>query len=549
MEKKILILGSIILLIVNSCTMMKQKTDLILYNARIYTVDSVLSIAEALAVKDGKVIATGSDQDILGKFSSGRMIDAAGKPVYPGFIDAHCHFYGYALNFKYITLNGCTSFEEVVNRLKQSGSYKKGEWVVGRGWDHNLWKNKVFPDRKLLDEIYPENPVVLTRIDGHVVLANNMALQKAGFNGRYSFDQDEVEVKQGRLSGILSEEAADHMKNMIPKPKGEELDKLLASARDNCFAVGLTAVSDAGLDAETVNHIDSLVSGPDSSHMIRIYAMLEPSMDNINQFIKKGVYLTPRLHVGSVKVYADGSLGSRTALLKQTYTDMPCQYGISVISADSLRKVCKLCLQYGYQVNTHAIGDSANKFVLDVYGEFLKEQNDLRWRIEHCQVVDPSDLHKFKDYSVIPSVQATHATSDMGWAEQRLGPERIKWAYAYKSLLQQNGWLANGTDFPIENISPIFTFYAAVSRKDMQSRPKGGFQPENALNREEALRSITIWAAMADFWDNEIGSLEPGKNADFVILDKDIMEINEEDIPSTRVISTYLSGTEVYKNP
>jgi predicted amidohydrolase YtcJ len=453
------------------------------------------------------------------------------------------------LNFRSIVLNGCTSFDEVLERLKKAGSPGPGLWIVGRGWDHNLWKEKVFPGCRALDELYPYNPVVLIRIDGHVVLANSKALQIAGITTHHSFTPGEVEIKLGRLTGILSENAADHMRRSIPKPGQDELLKLLARAREDCFSVGLTTVSDAGLDAATVRLFDSLSSGRDSAGMIRVYAMLEPSRENISKYIRKGPYRTPRLVVSSVKVYSDGSLGSRTALMKQQYNDMPGHHGIQVTSFDSLRKICRLCLDHGFQVNTHAIGDSASKIVLDIYGEYLKGENDLRWRIEHCQVVDPADLVKFKKYSVIPSVQATHATSDMGWAKDRLGEERIRWAYAYKDLMKQNGWIANGTDFPIENISPIYTFYAAVARKDIKGNPAGGFQPENALSRDEALRSVTIWAAKADFWDKEIGSLEPGKNADFVILDRDIMQINENEIPHTSITSTYLSGVQVYKKP
>jgi len=527
--------------------MRKQKADFILYNAKIYTVDSVLTVAEAMAVKNGKVLASGSARDIFEQFNSGTQYNAGGKPVFPGFIDAHCHFYGYALNFRHVALNGCTSFAQVIERLKKSGEYKQGEWIVGRGWDQNQWKEKVFPDRKRLDEIYPDNPVVLTRIDGHVVLANNRALELAGIDIHHSFNTGEVEIRHGSLTGILSETVADHMKNTVPKPSLEEQGRLLHLAREKCFEAGLTTVSDAGLGAETVGMLDSMSSGGDSSFMIRIYAMLEPSRDNIDRYVRNGPYLTARLHVNSVKVYADGSMGSRTALMKQVYSDMPCIHGIQVITADSLRKICHLCLENGYQVNTHAIGDSANKLVLDIYGEFLKEQNDLRWRIEHCQVVDPADLYKFRKFSIIPSVQATHATSDMAWAEDRLGPERVKWAYAYKKLLQQNGWLANGTDFPIENISPVNTFYAAVARKDIKGNPEGGFQADNALSREEALRSITIWAAMADLWDNEIGSLEPGKNADFVILDQDIMQVDIITVPKTLVLETFVGGHSVYK--
>ncbi|MCX6283329.1 MAG: amidohydrolase [Bacteroidetes bacterium] len=538
--------GLTLLFLLNSCNLMKTKTDLIIYHAKIYTVDSVLTISEAMAVNNGKILATGSTKDILKKYESDKMLDAEGKPIYPGFIDAHCHFYGYALNFRHIELNGCKSFDEVLSRIQQFGKYKPGDWIVGRGWDHNLWKEKTFPDRRKLDELYPENPVVLTRIDGHVVLANKMALQKAGIGLQNTFKPAEVETRHGMLTGILSEDAADQMRNAIPKPEPGLLLSLIAKARENCFAVGLTTVSDAGLNAETARLYCDLSSEPGSSRMIRVYAMLEPSSENIKQYIRKGPYKNSRIHINSVKMYADGSLGSRTAFLKQAYSDMPGQRGIQVVSADSLRKICKLCLEYGYQLNTHAIGDSANNMVLGVYSEYLKGTNDRRWRIEHCQVVDPADLHKFRDFSVIPSIQATHATSDMGWAKDRLGPDRISWAYAYKSLLMQNGWLANGTDFPIENISPLLTFYASVARRDKEGKPAGGFQPENALSREEALRSITIWAAKADFWEDEIGSIEVGKSADFVILDKDIMLVEESEIPGTKVLSTFLSGIEIY---
>ncbi|MEI7490938.1 MAG: amidohydrolase [Bacteroidota bacterium] len=525
---------------------MKTKTDLIVYHAKIYTVDKVLTVVEAMAVNNGKIIATGSTRDILEKYKSERKLDAGGKPVYPGFIDAHCHFYGYALNFRYIVLNDCKSFDDIIIRIQQSGKYSPRDWIVGRGWDHNLWKEKKFPDRRKLDELYPGNPVVLTRIDGHVVLANNMALQKAGIDPDNTFQAGEVETRLGTLTGILSENAADQMRNAIPKPGPGMLLGLLARAGENCFAAGLTTVCDAGLDAETAGLLCDLSSGPDSSRMIRVYAMLSPSGENIKQFILKGPYKNSRIRINSVKMYADGSLGSRTALLKQAYSDMPGNHGIQVVSADSLRKICKLCLDCGYQLNTHAIGDSANNIVLSIYGEYLKGTNNRRWRIEHCQVVDPADLHKFRDYSVIPSIQATHATSDMGWANDRLGTERIRGAYAYKSLLKQNGWLANGTDFPIENISPLLTFYASVSRKDMEGKPAGGFQPENALSREEALRSVTIWAARADFWEDEIGSIEVGKNADFVILDRDIMLVDESEIPKTNVLATFVAGLEIY---
>ena len=348
------------------------------------------------------------------------------------------------------------------------------------------------------------------------------------------------------MTGILSENAADHVKNSIPEPDDKILSGLLKTAQQNCFAVGLTGVSDAGLNYHIIRLIDSLQHK--EVLKIHVYAMLEPTTENIEKFVKNGTYKTPGLTIRSFKMYADGSLGSRTALLKKPYSDDPLKTGIQVTPADSIRQICRLAVKYGYQVNIHAIGDLANQVVLDIYGEFLKPGNDLRWRIEHAQVVDPVDLPKFKKYSVIPSIQTTHATSDMSWAGDRLGKERIRWAYAYRDLLNQNGWIANGTDFPVENISPVLSFYAAVARQDVNGNPPSGFQIKNGLLREDALRSITLWAAKADFDDDEMGSLETGKRADFVILDKDLMEIPYSEIPKIKVIKTFVDGKLVFSS-
>lgn len=335
------------------------------------------------------------------------------------------------------------------------------------------------------------------------------------------------------------------MRNSFPPPKKETQIKLLKQAQENCFSAGLTCVSDAGLNLNTVLFLDSLQQKGELK--IRINVMLNPTDENIHHFVEKGPYRTELLNVRSIKLYADGSLGSRTALLKHAYTDAPGQTGISVTSAEQYKKICTLAIKYGYQVNTHAIGDSAVKIVLTQYGEFLHGKNDLRWRIEHAQVVDPADLPLFGKFSIIPSVQATHATSDMTWAGERLGKERIKWAYAYHDLLEQNGWIANGTDFPIERIEPLNTFYAAVARKDAKGNPAGGFQKENALSRKDALQSITIWAAKAAFLEDLTGSIETGKNADFVILDKDIMTVPESEILQARVIGTFINGKQVHR--
>ncbi|MBE0646647.1 MAG: amidohydrolase [Bacteroidales bacterium] len=533
------------LLIIQSCTM-KKHVDTLVTNARIYTIDDINQVAEAMVINQGKVVSTGLTEDLLKIYEPARKLDAEGKTIFPGFIDAHCHFYGLALGLRWIDLVGCSSFEEVVERISLADTIQEDAWITGRGWDQNLWKVKEFPDKNVLDERWPDRPVVLVRIDGHSVLANQEALDRAGITSDHHFSNGEVEIVHGKLTGILSETAADHIRNAIPKPDREATLDLLSEAQELCFSLGLTGVSDAGLDLNTVKLMDSALQ--DGLLHIHIYAMLEPSEENIEAFVKEGPYLKDRLHICSIKLYADGSLGSRTALLKQPYSDDPSRSGIQVSSEESIRDICKLALEKNYQVNVHCIGDKAVRMVLDVYGEFLEDGNDRRWRIEHAQVVDPADLILFGKYSVIPSVQATHATSDMYWAGDRLGPERIKWAYAYNDLLSQNGWLPNGTDFPIERVNPLLTFFAAVARQDVSGFPAGGFQPENALSREQAIRSMTIWAAKANFDENEYGSLEPGKWADFILLDKDIMEIPINEVPEVKVLQTWSHGERVYTN-
>lgn len=524
---------------------MKINADLILINAKIYTVDNNFRIAEALAVKEGKFIEIGKSSDILGMYNADKVIDGGGMPVYPGFIDAHCHFYGYALSLQQIDLTGSGSFEEVLAILQKKSAEIPGEWLVGRGWDNTKWSVSVFPDRSKLDILFPHRPVVLVRIDGHVVLANGEALRKAGIGLDNSFLHGEIEVRNGWLTGILRENAADNMRSEIPEPDKDIMTALLKKAQENCFAVGLTETADAGLEYNQIKLIDSLQKN--GILKLKIYGMLSPTRENIDNFILKGHYKTPDISIRSVKLYADGSLGSRTALLKHPYSDDPGNSGIPANSTDYIRGFCDLAYKNGFQVNTHAIGDSAVSEVLHIYGEFLKGKNDLRWRIEHAQVVDPRDLALFGKYSIIPSVQATHATSDMYWAEQRLGRERIKWAYAYKYLLSQNEWIVNGTDFPIENISPLLTFYASVSRKDRNGMPQDGFQIENALSREEALKSITIWASKGCFEELEKGCIEKGKSADFVILDKDILTIPEKEIPGVKVEKLFLDGVKMYE--
>jgi predicted amidohydrolase YtcJ len=536
-----------VILLLNACSLMKKRADLIVTNGTVYTVSGISPVVESFAVAGGKIIATGTSEEILRSFSSDSVTDLGGKPVFPGFIDAHCHFYGLALSLQWIDLTGAASFEEVLKKVTEGAKESPGEWIVGRGWDQNLWKGQKFPEKTELDKLFPSRPVVLVRVDGHSLLANQAALDRAGITLQNKYTRDEVTVSGGRLTGLLSENAADRMKAAIPEPTGEELARLLQRAEQLCFATGLTGVTDAGLDTEVIRLMDSLQK--QGRLKIHISAMLSPTQENFTTFVEKGRYETDRLHITAIKLYADGSLGSRTALLKRPYADDPGKQGVLVTSPDSIRRYCSLALLHGYQVNTHAIGDSAVRLILEIYKEYLKGRNDLRWRIEHSQVVDPADVHLFGEFSVIPSVQATHATSDMYWAEARLGPERIKGAYAYKTLMGQNGWIPNGTDFPIEKVSPLLTFYAAVSRQDLKGYPEGGFQPENALTREEALKSVTIWAARSDFEEQESGSIEPGKWADFVVLGSDILKIPIREVPSVNVLRTYIHGEKVWSKP
>ncbi|MCD4682677.1 MAG: amidohydrolase [Bacteroidales bacterium] len=538
---------SVSLIIMSSCTIQKKQADLIVHNAKVYTVDDAFAIQQAFAVKDGKFVAVGTDKAILGNYDSENIIDADGKSVYPGFIDAHCHFYGYGCNLlKRADLVGTKSFEEVVERLKEHYQKNPSEWIEGRGWDQNDWEIKDFPTKELLDEAFPDNPVYLTRIDGHAAVANSVALKRAGITAETKIAGGDVFVSNGEPTGILIDNAMDLISDIIPQ-SNEEFDRnALMAAEKNCFPVGLTSIHDAGLSKETVDLID--IMHKEGSLKMRIYAMLSPSENNLNSYVKNGPYTTERLTVQSIKLFADGALGSRGAKMIEPYSDDPDNSGLFMHEPDYYKNICAKAIEHNFQVNTHAIGDEANRFILNLYAEYLNGINDRRWRIEHAQIIHLDDFKLFGEYSIIPSVQPTHATSDMYWAEDRVGAERIEGAYAYQQLLDQNDWLPLGTDFPVENINPLYTFYAAIARKDLKGWPEEGFQINNALSREDALRGMTIWAAKAAFEEDVKGSIEAGKFADFVILDEDIMISEIEIVPNVKVIATFSGGEQVFKS-
>ena len=507
--------------------------DLIVTNANIYTIDNDFSKAQAFAVKDGKFVAVGDDDMILRHYIAEEAIDAHGDAVYPGFMDGHCHFTGYGENLiRWANLKGCLSFDEVIERLKVHDSLYPSEWLLGRGWDQNLWEVAEFPDNEKLAEAFPEKKVLLTRVDGHAVLVSKEVLELASINQDTKMDGGMAIVKEGRCTGVLLDNLADAAKALVPKMETAQSIQALLKAQENCMAAGLTSVTDAGQDIATIELIDSLQQA--GQLKMHVNAMVNPDDETMDRFMRQGVIDKERLTVRSVKIYADGALGSRGAKLIEPYSDDPKNTGLILESDDFYRHVCQKAHDAGYQVCCHAIGDGGVRHILDIYSEYLKGQNDLRWRIEHSQVVDEADFQRYGKLSVIPSIQTTHCTSDMDWADERLG-ERIKNAYAYQQLLQQNGWVINGTDFPIEDISPIYTFYAAVARKHLDGTPTEGFQMENALTREQALRSITIWVAKGCFLENRKGSIEIGKDADFVILDRDLMTVAESDILEAKV--------------
>jgi predicted amidohydrolase YtcJ len=531
------------LIITLSCT--KQSADLIVTNAVVYTVNDDFTTAEAFAVKDGKFIAVGTTDEITAKYTSENVIDAEGKAIFPGLYDPHSHFLGLGQMLSQADLVGTTSYEEIIERLK---AFEKenpdNQWLVGRGWDQNDWEVKEFPTKELLDEAFPDKPVALTRIDGHALIANSKALQLAKITSGSKVDGGDVILKNGEPTGVLIDNAQGFIRRVITRPDETEKRAMIQAAEAECFKYGLTTVSEAGLNRDDIELIEKMHE--EGSLKIRDYVMVSLGMANLEYYLKKGIIKTDRLNVRSVKLYADGALGSRGACLLEPYADASDQTGFLLLSAKELERSLTEIYSSDYQANTHCIGDSANRLILDIYGKLLKDKNERRWRIEHAQVVSKTDVPKFGKYSIIPSIQATHGTSDMYWADERLGDERVKTAYAFQDLLKQNGMVANGSDFPVEFVNPIFGFHSAVARQDDKNFPEGGYQMENALTREQAMRAMTIWAAYANFEEKERGSIEVGKMADFILTDKDLMQIPNEEMRGVKVMKTVVGGEQVY---
>jgi predicted amidohydrolase YtcJ len=518
----------------------------VIYKAvKIYTADTSFSTVEAMVVENGMVLATG-DAGVLQKaYPNAAMVSLGNKFVYPGLIDAHCHFLAYAKGLKECNLIGTKSSADVIKRLKKFDKTNERDWIVGRGWDQNDWKEQVYPTMEILDKAFPNKPVYLSRVDGHAVWINSAAVKALNFDVNQKVPGGEIPFQNGNFAGILIDNAVDLISNKVPAMDKAILDKAVMKAASNCYKVGLTTLDEAGLEIKDIQYLTDLQTTGKLD--MRIYAMVSASENNFAWIAENGIQKTPQMHVGAVKFYMDGALGSRGALLKHDYCDRHGHRGLQLTDSRMFYNYANFLFTRGFQVCTHAIGDSANKIVLETYRKILPLGIDLKWRVEHAQITDPADFEFYKKSGIIPSVQPTHATSDAPWAISRICDTLIPGAYAYKSLFESAGILALGTDFPVEDISPIKTFYSAITRLDATGNLKEPFIPRQGITRQQALWGMTLWAAYANNEEKEKGSLEAGKFADFIVTDKDLMTVPENKIPSVKIKATYVGGTNMIK--
>jgi hypothetical protein len=529
--------------------------DLVAYNGLIHTVDDSTPSATALAVGGGRVLYVGDSAGAMAFHGDEtQLVDLRGNTVIPGMVDAHAHLAGLGAALRNVDLVGTESYEAVIERVvARAGEVPVGTWIIGRGWDQNDWPDTRFPTHTALSRAVPDHPVVLTRVDGHATLVNAAAMREANLT-RTATDPSGGRIERlpdGSPSGVLVDRAMGLVSRAIPPTSPEELRASVLAAVAEANRWGLIGVHDAGVGRRVIDVYEALAS--EGRYDLRNYVMISSDDSTLAHYVERGAQHAlheGRLWIRAIKISADGALGSRGAALHAPYSDEPTHNGLLLVPPERIKDVAVRALQAGFQLNVHAIGDRGNTVVLDAFEQALAEvpTEDHRFRVEHAQILTPADIPRFAALGVIPSMQASHQTSDMYWAEQRVGPERIKGAYAWRELLNTGVVLPNGSDFPVEQVNPLISFHSSVTRQDASNWPEGGWYPAQKMTREEALKSMTIWPAHAAFQDSLMGSLTAGKYADFVVLDRDIMTVPDTAILGTRVLATYLGGRAVYQD-
>ena len=529
-------------IILHSCYKGKS-VDLVVHNAKIHVMDEGLHVAEAMAIKDGKIVEVGPERQILNKYNAEKEIDAEGRSIYPGFTDCHGHLLSYAKQKLSLDLTGCRSMDELLLRVEKYQSRFNKKFIFGRGWDQSLWSNDSMPENNKLNQLFPNIPVCLSRVDGHAILVNDACLELAGITPKTKIEGGLIVLNQeDKCTGVLIDKAMDPVLKKFPEFSDKEIITALKEIEYELYQYGITAVHEAGVEFKDISLFRRLIDK--FNFKLNVYAMLRPTKENIEFARKKGIYSYKNLLIRSFKVMADGALGSRGALLKQAYEDQHGHFGVLATPIEEMKKIARICEETGYQMNTHAIGDSTNAILLDLYSRIFEVNKDHRWRIEHAQVIDAKDFKKFAQSGVFPSVQPVHAVSDQRWAEKRIGKKRMRGAYAYRTLMNQYGMLAIGTDFPVEPIDPFLNVHAAVNRKNTEGAPGSGFYINEHITLNECLKGMTSWAAFASFQENQLGTLEKGKDATFIMLEKPITESSS--YQSNFSLLTVIKGTVVY---
>jgi len=528
---------------------------LLVHNARIYTGDAGFSLIEngALAISEGgEIVALGDSQLMLRTFPKAQRVDMGGKLILPGLIDSHGHLSGLALSYTRANLVGTKSKSEVMNRLREfEVTLEDGAWLLGRGWDQNDWPVQEFPSRRDLNAEFPDRPVWLKRIDGHAAWGNDTAMAQADrdLSGNWQPEAGAIlRDEGGQASGVFIDGAMSLIDSAVPDISPDVLSSALDQAIWTLNSLGLTSVHDPGIDRKTAElYLEKIRTG---KFPLRVYAMADGMNETLDWLCENGPVNDPsgRLVMRAVKLYGDGALGSRGAALLADYSDDPGNSGLLFADPQQVEAHMRHVMACGLQVGIHAIGDAGNRHALDAFEKLVADfpDNPGRHRIEHAQILQVGDIPRFAGLGIIAAMQPTHATSDMYWAAERLGEERLQGAYAWRSLLDSGATLAFGSDFPVEAVNPMHGISAAVTRRDLQGWPESGWYPEQAVSREEAIRAFTLDAAFAAFMEGQVGSLEVGKRADFIVLDRDIFAVPEEEIHKLVVEQTWLDGTPVY---